>query len=227
VSELNKVLRRNHRKRLGGDAPVFEEVLAPEIAPSQTEVEVEDVGTKPQERDLLRMLLNYGHLKIIVPIQNDDGSFTDEEITVAELLFQSLAVDEIYFDEPVFQAIYFDYRHTSNLGEQVEGSRYANHAEESWRSLSIDLLTEKHQLSPNWRARHKIQVSRDSDKLLDAIEEGVDILKERRVDRMIREKQEELKTADEMNTIITLQEIVRLNEVKKALAKRTGRVVVG
>ena len=55
----------------------------------------------------------------------------------------------------------------------------------------------------------------------------MDILLERRVDRMIRDKQETLKTDDEMNVLITLQEIQQLNEVKKALAKRTGRVVVG
>ncbi len=82
-------------------------------------------------------------------------------------------------------------------------------------------------LSPNWKARHKIHVNREQEQLLDAMAEGVDILKERRVDRMIRDKQEELKTADEMNVLITLQEIQRLNEVKKALARKTGRVVVG
>ena len=61
----------------------------------------------------------------------------------------------------------------------------------------------------------------------DALEEAVDILKERRVDRMIRDKQEDLKTADELNVIATLQEIIKMTEAKKKLAKKTGRVVVG
>ena len=225
VSELNKSLRRNYRKRAGGDAPVFEEVVAPEIAPPQPEIE--EVGTKPQERDLLRMLLNYGHEKILVPIQNEDGSTGDEEMSVAEFMFTLLAVDDIGFDEPIFQNIYLDYRHKSNLGEAVEGARYANHEDEGWRGLSIDLLTEKHVLSPKWKSRHKIHVVREHERLLDSIEEGVDILKERRVDRMIREKQDLLKEADDMNTLIILEEIKQLNEVKRALAKRTGRVVVG
>lgn len=225
VSELNKSLRRNYRKKVGGDAPVFDEVVAPEIAPPQPEVE--NLGTRPQERDLLRMLLNYGHERVVVPVQNEDGSTGDEEMTVAELMFTLLAVDDIGFDEPLFQSIYLDYRHKTNLGEAVEGARYASHEDEGWRGLSIDLLTEKHVLSPKWKTRHKIHVTREHEQLLDAIEEGVDILKERRVDRMIREKQETLKDADEMNGLIILQEIVQLNEVKRALAKRTGRVVVG
>ncbi|MBS1581401.1 MAG: DNA primase [Bacteroidetes bacterium] len=225
VSELNKVLRRNYRKRLGGDA-VPEEVVEPSIAPPQPEVQ--DLGTSPQERDLLRMLLNYGHERVTVPFQNEDGSTSDDEITVAELMFQLLAVDDLSFDEPLFQSIYLDYRHTSNLGGKVEIARYTGHADASWSGLTIDLLTEKHHLSPNWRAKHKIHVTREHEQLLDAIEEGVDILKERRVDRMIRERQETLKTiTDEADLMATLAQIQQLNEVKKALAKRTGRVVVG
>lgn len=225
VSELNKVLRRNYRKRLGGDA-VPEEMVEPSIAPPQPEVQ--DLGTAPQERDLLRMLLNYGHERVTVPFQNEDGSTSDDEITVAELMFQLLAVDDLSFDEPLFQSIYLDYRHTSNLGEKVEVSRYTGHTDATWSGLTIDLLTERHQLSPNWRAKHKIHVTREHEQLLDAIEEGVDILKERRVDRMIRERQETLKTiTDEADLMATLAQIQQLNEVKKALAKRTGRVVVG
>ncbi len=225
VSELNKSLRKGYRKSFGGDAPVLEEALEPSIAPPQEEVEV--LGTLPQERDLLRMLLNYGHQRVIVPVQTEDGTASDDDMSVAELMFMLLAVDDIGFDEPLFQSIYLDYRHRSNTGESVEGTRYANHEDEQWRGLSIDLLTERHQLSPNWMERHKIHVTREHELMLDAIEEGVDILKERRVDRMIREKQETLKTADDMNALITLQEIQKLNDVKKALAKRTGRVVVG
>lgn len=73
----------------------------------------------------------------------------------------------------------------------------------------------------------KIHVKRESEALRDALEEAVDILKERRVDRMIRDKQEDLKTADEFNVIATLQEIMKMTEAKKKLAKKTGRVVVG
>lgn len=225
VSELNKVLRRNYRKRLGGHAPAAEELIEPSIAPPQPEPE--DLGTTPQERDLLRMLLSYGHERIVVPIQNEDGTTGEEEMSVAELMFTLLAVDDIGFDEPLCQSIYLDYRHRSNLGEPVEGAHYANHQNDGWRGLSIDLLTEKYELSPNWKARHKIHVTREQEQLLDSIQEGMYILKERRVDRLIRDKQETLRAADEMNVLITLQEIQQLNEVKKALARKTGRVVVG
>jgi inorganic pyrophosphatase len=58
--------------------------------------------------------------------------------------------------------------------------------------------------------------------------EALSILKERRVDRMIREKQEELKDPlTEESMINVLTDIQHLNGIKKELSKQTGRVVVG
>ncbi|TXI78093.1 MAG: DNA primase, partial [Flavobacteriales bacterium] len=153
ISEMNKVLRRQYRKKLGGDQPVPEEHLAPEIAAPQPTLE--DVGTVPQERDLLRMLLSYGHERINVPIQDEEGNTAEEETSVAELMFELLALDDILFDEPIFREMYLDYRHMTNLGDVVERSRYVTHEQDTWRTTAIDLLTEKHVLSPNWKDKHK------------------------------------------------------------------------
>lgn len=224
ISEMNKVLRRQYRKQ-GPDQAAAEELIAPELAPPQPEVE--DLGTTPQERDLLRMLLSYGHERITVSFEEEDGSTVDEETSVAEMMFQLLAIDDILFDDQLFREIYLDYRHSSNLGEQVEASRYIGHEKNDWKHLAIDLLTEKHVLSSNWKDRHKIHVKRESEQLRDALEESVDILKERRVDRMIKERQEQLKTADELGVMALLTEIMHYTEAKKKLARKTGRVVVG
>lgn len=225
ISEMNKVLRRQYRRKLGDDQPMPEERLAPDIAAPQPTLE--DLGTAPQERDLLRMLLSYGHERINVPVQDEEGNTSEEETSVAELMFELLALDDILFDEPIFREMYLDYRHSTNLGTPVESQRYVTHEQETWRTTAIDLLTEKHVLSPNWKERHKIHVKRESEVLYDALEEAVDILKERRVDRMIKDRQEELKAADEVGVMALLQEIMHLSEAKKRLAKKTGRVIVG
>jgi len=225
ISEMNKVLRKQYRKKVGGDQYVPEEQLSPDIAPPQPTIE--DVGTTPQERDLLRMLLSYGHERINMPLQQDDGSTVEEETSVAELMFELLALDDILFDEPIFRAIYLDYRHASNLGTPVDAQRYVGHETQGWRNIAIDLLTEKHVLSANWKARHKIHVKRESEALYDALEEAVDILKERRVDRMLIELDKKLPDASYEDQLIILAEKNRILPVKLKLAKKTGRVIVG
>ncbi|MBK7944902.1 MAG: hypothetical protein IPJ85_06140 [Flavobacteriales bacterium] len=89
------------------------------------------------------------------------------------------------------------------------------------------MIAEKHTLSPNWKDRHKIHVKHETSQLYDALQEAIDILKERRVDRMIRDRQEQLRTADDATMMLLLAEIKAYNEVKQKLSKRTGRVVVG
>ncbi|MBK8228970.1 MAG: DNA primase [Flavobacteriales bacterium] len=123
ISEMNKVLRKQYRKKLGGpgegrDLAELEEVIAPEIAPPQPTLE--DLGTTPQERDLLRLLLAYGHERIPSLFADEDGNPVEEETTVAELLFELLALDDILFDEPLFREIYLDYRFTHNTGSSID-----------------------------------------------------------------------------------------------------------
>lgn len=226
ISETNKVLRRQYRKKLGGDAAVPEELVAPEIAPPQPTVE--DLGTIPQERDLLRMLLSYGDRMLPDPFA--EGVEQEEDrplISLGHLMYEMLATDDILFDDPVMRDIYLDHRHRANLGLPVDGTHYVTHENGAWRSMAIDLLTEKHELSANWKERHKIHVKRESEALFDALEEAIDILKERRVDRMIRERQEQLRSSTEEDMMLLMREIMNLSEIKKKLARKTGRVVVG
>ena len=226
VSELNKVLHRQFRKRTGGEAYVPEEVTPTvRVAPV---TEAEDLGTKPQERDLMRILLSYGTERVVVPMVNEDGTTEDGETSIAGVMFEMLAVDEIVFDDELLQQILEDYRRAHNLGETVISSRYTMHENAVWRDLAIDLVTERHLLSPNWHDKHRIYTNREQDSLLDGLEEAVLILKERRVDRMIREKQELLRTTEDVEELLaTMQEIKHYTGIKMEFAKRTGRVVVG
>ncbi len=226
VSELNKVLRRAYRKRLGDDAPKPEELHPNPVAAPQPIVV--DLGTTPQERDLLRMLITYGHERIIVPMQEEDGSASDAEMSVAEHMFQSLAFEDIHFDDVLFQAIYRDYSFAHKMGAEVLPARYIGNENEAWRKLTIDLLAERHVLSPNWQAKHKIHVAHERDLLLETVEHAMNMLKERRVDRMLHEMQEKLKgLTDGKELEGTMHKLIQLQEIKRAFAKATGRVVVG
>ncbi len=225
LSEMNKVLRKQYRRNIGGDQPVPEDYMAPELAAPQ--VQVEDVGTSYQERDMLRLLLTYGHERIMAPVVHDDDSVTEEETSLAELMFELLAMDDILFDEPIFREIYLDYRHTKNIGEDLQISHYLSHENDTWRRTAIDLLAERHVLSPNWKERHKIHVKRESESLFNALEEAIDILKERRVDRMLVDLDKKLPDAEYEDQLIILAEKNRIIPIKLKLSKKTGRVIVG
>lgn len=226
LSELNKILRKNYQKKFAKE----HDVPLPEVeyVESHTPFEkLEEEGTMVQEKDLLRMLINYGSEEVLVPVP-DDPDAEPEPCKVSEVMFEMLAVDDIQFEDDAMKEIYLDMRQRSNLDQKADAQYYTTHENEAWRSVAIELLSDPHQLSENWLERHKIHVTKESDRLLAAIEEGVHILKERRVDRMIKDIQEDLKQATDDEEIRGLMKTqMRLFEAKKAFAKVTGRVVVG
>lgn len=224
ISEMNKVLRRQYRKKFDTDKQVPEDLLAPD--PASEQPVLEELGTTPQERDLLRLLLAYGHKRIPDPFVE---KATEEEtplVSLAELMFEMLATDEILFDDDLFREMYLDYRHFRNLGEDRETGHYLRHENEVWQRTAIDLLTERHVLSANWSTRHKINVKREEDALFNALEEAIDILKERRLDRMLKALDEKLDVASFEDQLLILAEKNSLLPIKLKLAKKTGRVVV-
>ncbi len=224
ISEMNKVLRKQYRKKLGGESYVPEDALAPEQAPPQPVLE--DLGTTPQERDLLRLLLAYGHRRIPDPFDEEKEDTEPPLISLAELMFEMLATDEILFDDPLFREIYLDYRHYRNLGQERESIHYLQHENDTWQHMAIDLLTERHVLSANWKDRHKIHVKLEEESLFNALEEAIDILKERRLDRMLKELDVKLEDASFEDQLLILAEKNNLLPVKLKLAKKTGRVIV-
>lgn len=225
VSEMNKVLRRKYRKDLGEGAYVPEEQLAPTIAQPQPEI-VEELGTSLQERELLRMLLKYGQLTIHVKYQDESDNLVEEDITFAEYLFELLAHDDLLFDHPLFNAIYLDYRHRSNLGEKVGHSLYIEQGEEEWKQLVIDLLSEKYHLSQNWKERHKIHVKTEDEELKDVLLYMVDILKLRRVQKILVDLTGNIKeTPDHDQCLDLMRQKMHFETVRGKLAQRTGRLI--
>jgi DNA primase len=224
ISEMNKVLRRKYRKDLGEGAYVPEEQLAPDAAPPQPEV-VEELGTSLQERELLRMLLKYGPNLIHAKYEDDAGAIVEEDISVAEYLFELLAHDDLLFDHELFNAIYLDYRHRRNLGESVGYTHYIDHGEEQWKQLVIDLLAEKYLLSQNWKERHKIHVKTEDEELKDLLIYMVDLLKLRRVQRILTDLSDAIRTASYEDCMPLMKQKIHYEEVRGKLAQRTGRLI--
>ena len=225
ISEMNKVLRRKFRKDLGEGAYVPEEQLAPSIAAPQPEI-VEDLGTALQERELLRMLLKYGQQTLRIKYQDENDQLVEENISFAEYLFELLAHDDLLFDHPLFNAIYLDYRHRSNLGERVDHSHYIDKGEEEWKHLVIDLLSEKYHLSPNWKERHKIHVKTEDEELKELLIYMVDILKLRRVQKMLVDLSSQIKDAADLEQVPELmRQKMHFEGVRGKLAQRTGRLI--
>ena len=226
ISELNKVLRRAYRKKLGGDQALPEEMLEPKsgepLALTDTEISIFE-----QEREIMKLLLRYGPNRLLVKLENADGSIDEEEMSVAEMIFNLLSVDEIYFNHELFQTIYHDYRHSSNLGETIGLDRFISHDDPEIRGTAIGLVTDKDELSPGWLTK-RINVHHESDNLQKTVNSVVNSMKLKYSERLRYDIQIQIREEkDEANWTILLMKQMKVEDSIKELSNALGRTIIG
>ncbi|MBK7555740.1 MAG: DNA primase [Flavobacteriales bacterium] len=222
ISEMNKVLRQQYRKKVGGEE-VPPEVLAADVAPPQQELQ--DLGTQPQERELLRLLIQYGH----VPVSQYFAEFSPEAeaqlVTIADWIFQELEEDDLKLHDQLVNTAFGEYRQQGNTEPESRLRYFIENPSEELKSFVLALITERHQLD-DWK-RRKIHVVHERDELRTTVMLTLRRYKERYVDLLLADKSEAIKTADEVDCEILMKEKIALEKFRSSLSAESGRVSVG
>lgn len=223
-SEINKIRRKkadqNYRK-----LKYYEEQNLQKISGKQTPLVTE--STEFQEREIIRLLLNYGNMEFISPNAKKDKEETI--VSVAEFIVNEIINDELELDNPVYRQIFEEIQQQTNSNNHLDEKYFINHPDESISTLSADLLSLSYDLSKIWKKRESYVESEDM-KLKDIIPETLIAFKNKKIMLAIRETQDLLKSAQEkknQDNIESLQEkFIMLNRLKKKLAKDLGDRII-
>ena len=222
ISEMNKVLRRQYRKKVGRDEDV-PELLDPAV--QQPRPEVEDLGTKPQEKELLRLLVRYGHVQVGQFFAEFKEDAEAHPLTVGDWIFAELEEDEMKIYDVLVQSALTEHRDVFGREARERLTHFLEHPNEELRKLVIELAEERHALN-DWK-RHKIHVPHESTQLFDTVKKTLRRYKERYVDQMLTEKLEAIRDAKEEDLEILMKEKITFEKLRKALSEDSGRVSVG
>ena len=102
---------------------------------------------------------------------------------------------------------------------------FINHTNPEINSLTISILTNKYDISENW-LKHSITVTKEEDLIKMAVVNSVSAFKSSKVDKILYELKESLKTQEYEDQLITVAEISRYEMVKKQLAAQLGRIIL-
>ena len=92
--------------------------------------------------------------------------------------------------------------------------------------MAVTLLTEKHQISPNWAKVYKGDIQNRNDLYREEVLSCLTYLKIKKIKRLILENQQDLeKEHSEEDLIILLQTHQHLKQVEMELMKNTGTVI--
>ena len=238
VAELNKIRRKNTNqiRRQAGDyrqEPV--EIPINEYKsgfPAESE-NVYDKGVsisiEPQERDVMRFLLNFGDARIDMEVKEAGSKKASKEggdITVEQFIVNELTNDGLEFEIEVYSKIFKEYEEAVKSKNTLDQQHFLKHRDPEIAELCVDLVFSPHSLSKNWEERHQIHVPTEEMTLRKAVERTVYSLKMSKVKRMIAENREKIKASEDENVRDDLlKQYGGLLEAKKFISKVLGRVV--
>ena len=182
-----------------------------------------------QERDVLRLLLNYGDQFIKVEISDEKGAKSEIELPISYYIALELEQDGILLENKTFQKILDLYLAKVQMDDNnlPKVDYFLQHEDIDVSSLAVDLITSRHILSERWRTSHSIYVTTEDMRLQHSVKSSVYSLKLAKVEHMIFLVQEDLKKAkndDEVTDLLAEQTV--LNEARKMFSAELSRVVL-
>ncbi len=232
VSEVNKIRRKNlHQKQQKADRE--EQNREPAVTePVTTTSQIHEDQSHGKEKELIRLLLNYAENDIHFEVENDDNHLEKVDVKLVDLVVQDLRTDDLSFEDPVCQSIFDTFaRHWLNHQDIPGHHVFTDHENQETRQLAIDLMTNPHNLSPNWEHRHRIYVIEEQEQLKSIVLKAIYNFKLKKLEKMIRENQHQLKEAEQNGNqdtehIIELMRSQRdLDHKRREFAAALNRVV--
>jgi len=212
LAEQNKILIRERRERAKKTERDYDAEMVPDpFVHQQEEAISHDDKIKLQEREGIRLLINYGHDEL-------EKDFKAYDYFLGEL-------DEIEFVTPVYREILEIYKEQLAGGNMIDMKFLMEHGSEEVKMEVINLTTPRYEVSDNWLS-HKIFVPEEKELLENLFYYNILRLKYRINGKRLREYLKELK--EEMNhdkQLVIQQKIARLKEAEKSLGNILGIVV--
>jgi DNA primase len=170
-----------------------------------------------QELECVRLLINYGHLEI-----NPEKA---PGLTVVHYLIDEL--EGTVFQTPLFIRI-LDLCKQEFAAQRVpKPDFFLHHPDEEIQSFSINISSDKHSVSSEWKDKHEIRVNTDEEMLEDLAYKNVlrlrKVYNDQHLQEILIKLDSLLADASEMDEV--LLEFIRLKEIQKNISQELGTVI--
>lgn len=229
--EVNKLRRKGAAKQQRPEqtGPSVD-LQALEQAPPDvlTESEKEEIFKfEIEERDLLKLMLNYGGLIVVTDAEDENANKHEIEITLAEFILMELWRDEIDFENPIHKTVLDEYTHEMSAHRLPDLQYFINHTNPIVTSFTINNAINTYVLSPGWEKRYGILVPSEINEAKRNAEKILFSLKSRILQIYKKQKEELLKQPMEDEELHkTLEEVKGLTRLISRVGGLLGRVVI-
>lgn len=180
-----------------------------------------------QEKNLVRLLLLYGTHLIEIQHLSEDNENVTAEVSVAEFILNELDQDELSFMDPTCQMFIYEFMLQIKGGNIPNADYFVKHKNPQLAQTTINLISSNDQLSERWKNKHNIMVAHETDNIKKSVNHDLFIYKEKRLQKLLRDEKEKLRTAssdEEIQTILI--SVQRLDALKSRVNKLLGRTII-
>ncbi len=171
------------------------------------------------ERELLRILVNYG----------DEILFAEDNLTVGNYIVTEIEQDELSFVHPVYAHFFETYTSAMSQEDFSSTSFLKNHPSPDIALLASDLLSEPYALSQIW-TKHENHIETESTSLKEVVPKLVNQFKYRHIILLLKEVKRKMKELPKDDDDALMFELIKqkqhLDRIKSEIAKIIGERII-
>lgn len=221
IREVNKILGKKAKDRQAAaekenkQAYQEDEIVQGRAYHNQDEFEKPATNQRILERDVIRILLEYGPWDI--PVDED-------MITVTAYVLDELEGLEI--ETPEYKRVYDEIKSQVAEGNKLDDKYFTTHEDKQIADTAIDLLTKSYSLSESWWEKYKVAIPDKKQTYIKDIQSAIlrfkqyrNIIELKKVENLIKE------TTDEVEQEKLKKLFVLLLKQKTEFARTIGNVI--
>ncbi|MCD6331994.1 MAG: DNA primase [Bacteroidales bacterium] len=201
--------------------------LREKTAKQTAEVAPDAAGFETEEREVIRLMLNYGEQILYVL----EGKKPKEKIdvSVASFFLQEMEGDQLIPENEPYRKMFIEFQKNWGREDFHIQSFFINHQDPEISRMAVDLLSPTYQIS-RIHARGGAYVRVENQMLKEIIPETLGSLRSKKVKRMIKAIDDQIHTlqgSDEYQSIMELLEQRRtLEELRKKYSAELRRIII-
>lgn len=218
LTEVNKILIQKSRNKDNKFVPPEPELPSiPDILPEENTATSRDGIIEIQEKESIRILLNYG-AELVQDFGGDDTHLVNYFLTESE---------DVEFTSPICIEILELFKEKLNEGKILTVQDLLGHEDAAVKKMAVDLSAERYEISPNWSDKYQIFIAHERDELKNSALKNILRLKFRIIQKMIADNMSKIKSAEsdqEIDEYLSIQ--TGLKSMEMSIAKSLGNVTV-
>lgn len=226
MNALNQIRRRRYDKKLKEQQPAdAEKFVQPFVIPTEKDQGADLNDTANHEKEIARMIMQYGDKKLVFEHKHDDGEIQTMEVDAVWFIVKDLENDDIRMKDARYQKILDAAAEEVAMGNLPDSRFYLHHSDADIAQTATDLLSEKYELG-NWE-RVKIKVKTEEEKLRIAVTAAILSLKLRTLERQYEETLKKLQTeTDDEETELLIIAQQKTQRKISLISNELGRIIL-